>query len=334
MSSSPSTAALADLGQSGRADQREAFGDHARARSGNSRSSRSARADSRFPPPARARADVSTVSPASSSPTSPAGSSRQRRPSGTRYCSTRMHIAVIDRQDHRGLDVARAGDIFPFALLLRDDEAAFPDHVLGSSRIVAHSSISRSGSSLRSSSVLGKCSERIVPICATAAAIPSPGRPSRTSSTSAAIASPQRFGGDRLVDRLVGDDLGHALVERQIEQDAHPRRSAAFGADLEILHRAPPYAARARGAGRQGEPKRRPGQGIADDQEDDRLGDHQREEAASQIGSPAQPFGNQPSLAVERVGVERQQRRDQQHRRQTHNAARHRDNRRTARRRS
>ena len=58
----------------------------------------------------------------------------------------------------------------------------------------AHNSISRSGSSLTSSSVLGKCSESTAPIRPTAAAMPAAGRPARTSSTSATIASPQRSG--------------------------------------------------------------------------------------------------------------------------------------------
>src|SRR3546814_8884111 len=59
------------------------------------------------------------------------------------------------------------------------------------------------------------------------------------------------FGGYLAVDRLVGDDLGAPLVEREVEQDAHPRRGAPLGADLEILDRAPPHASRPRRLGRQ-----------------------------------------------------------------------------------
>ena len=99
------------------------------------------------------------------------------------------------------------------------------------SAIVAHSSISRSGSSLRvvvaAREMLGqhRADPRRPP-----SAMPSPGRPSRTATISAAIASPQTSGGDLGVDRLVGDDLGAMLGEAQVEQHAGRARAVRCSA--------------------------------------------------------------------------------------------------------
>jgi hypothetical protein len=38
---------------------------------------------------------------------------------------------LVDREDHRGVNAARARDIFPIALLLDRDEAAFPPRLDG-----------------------------------------------------------------------------------------------------------------------------------------------------------------------------------------------------------
>src|SRR5688500_7919490 len=98
-------------------------------------------------------------------------------------------MAVVDGEDHRRADAARARHIFPFAAPLDGDEPPLPGDVLGLVGFLRHSSTSRSGSSLGLSASGGRKRASTAPTNATALARPSPGRPAFTSSTSAAIAS-------------------------------------------------------------------------------------------------------------------------------------------------
>src|SRR4051812_7878691 len=70
-------------------------------------------------------------------------------------------VVLVDRDDHRRLDPVGAGDELPFALALGLDPLAFPGDLDG---FFAHSSIKRSGSSLVSPSLRGKCCARMPPI--------------------------------------------------------------------------------------------------------------------------------------------------------------------------
>src|SRR3546814_209687 len=102
--------------------------------------------------------------------------------------------ALVHCEDHGGADTPRARDELPFALALGGDELALPDRLYGIGRVLSsskgHSSIRRSGSSFVSSLLLGRHSARTAPTFSTAEAMPSPGRPAFTPSTSVAIASP------------------------------------------------------------------------------------------------------------------------------------------------
>src|ERR1044072_2709997 len=86
-------------------------------------------------------------------------------------------ILVDDRQDHRRRDTACARHIFPFSLALGGEKFALPNDLFG----FAHSSTRRSGSSLRSVSLFGKCVASTSPIIRTDSAMHCPGRPAFTS---------------------------------------------------------------------------------------------------------------------------------------------------------
>src|SRR3546814_16363697 len=97
---------------------------------------------------------------------------------------------LLDREDHRGMDAARARHIFPRPLLLYGDVTAFPprfDGGVGGRAGHGQISISRSGSSFGFSSRFGTCSASTTPMRLTASAMPAPGPPARRRSTTPPI---------------------------------------------------------------------------------------------------------------------------------------------------
>src|SRR3546814_323848 len=97
---------------------------------------------------------------------------------------------VVDGQDHRGMNAARARYIFPRPLLPHGDETTFPSRLDGGvgggagHENLFQISISRSGSSFGFSSRFGTCSARTTPMRFTASAMPAPGSPAAMRSTS------------------------------------------------------------------------------------------------------------------------------------------------------
>ena len=239
MSSSADPAAVADPRQPLGADQREAFADHARRRRRSRRatSTRSRAIAGLLLQLARGRRlDALARVLVADQPGGQFEAARARaardiaRPAGRGRRRSRAITAARDAADaRRHIPSARASSRRGTGPPRRSPRPRRVGH--------AHSSISRSGSSLVSPSVLGKCSASTAPICADRRGHAVAGRPSRTAATSAAIASPQTFGRHLGVDRGVGDDLGAVLVERQVEQHARSARGALLGADAEQLQR-------------------------------------------------------------------------------------------------
>ena len=97
----------------------------------------------------------------------------------------------------------------------------------------------------------GRCSASTAPIFSTASAMPSPGRPAFTSLDQHRHRLAPHFGLDLGVDRLVGDDLGAMLEQRQIEEDAGAALGPPLGRRPEQLDRPAADPAGLGAAGRQ-----------------------------------------------------------------------------------
>src|SRR5258705_6854141 len=100
-------------------------------------------------------------------------------------------LAVIFGENHDRADVARAARIFPFAALEQSYEPPLAHGFGGRQVVEVHSLINLAGASFTSPAERGKCSARTAPTRSIAATMPSPGRPARTSTSNAAMASPQ-----------------------------------------------------------------------------------------------------------------------------------------------
>ena len=214
-------AAVADPGQPGRADEREAFRGHAGRRVELAPAPRRMRRDSRFPPPVRGgRRSRRSRPPLRRRPARRGVRARARRPArdAARPAAAGLRHRPRRSPPRRSAPLRSAYSQRP----VRHDgeESAFPDGLL-------HSSITRSGNSFVSFRARGKCSASTVPICVDR-------RDHAVAGATVAHRGDQRrhrlapaFGRDAAVDRGIGDDLGALLAERQIEQHAGPRRASA-----------------------------------------------------------------------------------------------------------
>ena len=230
------------------------------------------------------------------------------------------------------LDAAGARDIFPFAAPLGGDDIGLPRPISsGSLGVRAHSSISRSGSSLGLSSVGGRIGASTAPILSTASAMPWPGRPGLHLVDQHRHRLAPDFGRDLIGDRLVGDDLGAALGEREIEEDAGAAARLQLAAGAEQFDRAAVDAAALGPARGQRHAQRLLGEDQADDQEGaGELGEqveHHQRRGSSSAFQPRSEAGRpvDPALRRERPG-----RRARAASPAPHNGARRRDRRRSA----